>query len=272
MKARLDFTDIIKREFEARLTRNNRYSLRAFARDLKVAPAVMSDVLNKKRGLSRASARSLAKNLGLNRDETNMFCDLVESKHARSKAARQNALVRLKSQKSVLLRSFDLNQKSFEVVSEWYHFPILELLKTRDCIHTPLYIARRLGLHLHQVQAALERMQQLGLIVYSNNRFLVKSDVFRTPDGVPSHIMKQHHEQFLKKAIAAIYTQHLDERDFRGLSIKCSIDDVSYVRDRLREFLLTLDRELSQNQDANEVYQLSTQFFRLTTNHQQEEK
>ena len=86
-----DYRKILRRELEQRINRNPRYSLRSFAKDLKVAPALMSDVLNEKRGLSRFSATRIANRIGLSSSETETFCDLVKSKHARSRLSKLEA-------------------------------------------------------------------------------------------------------------------------------------------------------------------------------------
>jgi len=267
MKANDDFKTFLKRELEQRMNRNPRYSLRAFAKDLQVAPALMSDILNGKRGLSRASATLLAKKLGLTPTETSVFCDLVESKHARSKTQRHQATLRLREQASqgIVLKFLTLDQEKFNVLSDWYHLAILELMKTPTFKNDPKWIANRLALAPHQVTSAFERMESLGLIQRLDNGCVSPaSENVQTPDGISSQAMKNHHEQFMRKATDALYTQNIDERDFRGLTIKCKKRDVAKVREKIKEFLIKLDAELSEDDTADEVYQLSTQFFCLT--------
>lgn len=266
MKADLDFKTLLKRKLEQRMTRNSRYSLRAFAKDMQIAPALMSDILNGKRGLSRTSATHLANRLGLTVTETEIFCDLVESQHARSKAIRQQASLRLKekSAQGIVLNFLTLDQEKFNLISDWYHLAILELMKTSDFQHDPNWIAKRLDLSIHQVKQAFERMKNLGVIREHKGQYLPTSQNIQTPDGVSSQALRLHHEQFLKKATDALYTQNLEERDFRGLTIKCKKSDVPKVREKLKQFLIDLDVELSVEPDGDEVYQLSTQFFCLT--------
>ncbi len=260
-----DFKTLLKRELEQRTGRNPRYSLRAFAKDMQVAPALMSDILNGKRGLSRNSAKHFARKLGLSDSETEVFCDLVESKHARSKTVREQAKSRLiqKAGTGVVLKFLTLDQEKFNLLSDWYHLAIFELMKTSTFQNDPKWIAKRLDLSVHQVTVALSRMVKLGMIVLKNHHYLPASESISTPDGISSQAMKLHHEQFSKKAMEALFTHDLEERDFRGLTIKCKKSDVKLVRERLKKFLLELDAELSQG-EGDEVYQLSTQFYCLT--------
>lgn len=265
MEAKHDFKIILKRELEQRMTKNPRYSLRAFAKDMQIAPALMSDILNGRRGLSRSSALHLARRMDLNPSETELFCDLVESKHARSRVLRQQATIRLKDKvaQGVVLKFLTVDQEQFSVLADWYHAAILELMKTSDYRNDSKWMSARLSLSEHQVKGALERMEKLGLIQLKDDRHIATENFVQLPDGVSSEAMKSHHEQFMKKASEALYTQALEERDFRGVTLTCKKSDVTKVRQRIKKFLIELDQELSQ-EPGDEVYQLSTQFFCLT--------
>lgn len=277
-----DFKKILNRELESRMTRNPRYSLRAFAKDLKMAPAFVSDVLKGKRGLSRQSALKISKKLSLSVSESEHFCDLVESLHARSKAAKQLALQRLESrqQTGVLLKFTTLQNETFHLLSDWYHLALSECLKTNFYQNTEFqtleehhqWLAAYLKLSVRQVENAIFRMEEHRLIEKKNNKYFPTAENIHTPDGIVSEAMKIHHEQHLNKAIDAVYSHSLEERDFRGLTIKCSKKSVPFVREKIKTFLQELDVELTaseKNRDEKDedVYRLSTQFFRLTHNH-----
>src|SRR5689334_15303008 len=92
-----DFRSTLRNELAERCRRNPRYSLRAFARDLGIEPARLSDVLNEKKGFSKTLALRLASRLGFSEKETERFVESVESLHARSKTARRIATERLAS-------------------------------------------------------------------------------------------------------------------------------------------------------------------------------
>ena len=227
----------------------------------------MSDVLNGKRGLSRSSATRIANRIGLSSYETETFCDLVESKHGRSRVSKLEAQERLKKNlsKGAVLKFLTLENDQFDVLADWYHLAILELMKTPGYQDTESFIATRLGLSSLQVRGALERMERFGLIESRLGKRTPTSQNVQTPDGVSSRALKNHHEQFLKLANDALFTQPVEERDFRGVTLKCKKSDVSKVREKVRNFLHELDRELTESSaDGEEVYQLSTQFFSLT--------
>lgn len=60
---------VLQAAFDERKLRNVKYSLRAFSRDLNIAPSYMSEVLKGKKKLSSESACKIALKLGLDDGE-----------------------------------------------------------------------------------------------------------------------------------------------------------------------------------------------------------
>ena len=92
-----DYRNTLRQELVNRCDRNPRYSLRAFARDLSLDPARLSDILNAKKGVYRLRLPKASRAVsGSIRKKTELFCASVEALHARSKAARQAAKSKLR--------------------------------------------------------------------------------------------------------------------------------------------------------------------------------
>lgn len=256
-----EYRDILKRELIERCHRNPKYSLRAFARDLKFAPARLSDVLNGKKGLSRAAALSVAKVLGMSESETARFCDLVDSQHGRSHAAREQAQKRLAQSPP---QAHSLTIDAFRVIADWYHFAILELLKLDNYRNDLSWMAKALDLTELQVSEALGRLERLELIEKRKSRYHPTGAYVSSPDGVPSEALKKFHEQLLKKALDALYLQSVEERDFSAMLMPVALKDVPLARRRIRDFSRKLCKELTSVETVDSVYSLSVQFVNFT--------
>lgn len=87
----LQYQDFLLEEFRSRRSRNPHYSLRAFARDLGMPASKLSQNLRGLCGISVAKAEKIAAKLQMRDDEKHLFLALVESQHARSRVARQQA-------------------------------------------------------------------------------------------------------------------------------------------------------------------------------------
>lgn len=87
-----DYKTFILAEFKRRVEKNSSYSQNAFARDLGISPSRLSEILRGKQGLSLRWAITIAENLHLSKEESEHFCNLVMSKHARSRMQREAAI------------------------------------------------------------------------------------------------------------------------------------------------------------------------------------
>lgn len=87
--------EILRLELEKRIQRNPKYSQNAFARDLGVTSARLSEILAGKKGLSRDAAKQIGQNLEMDQTNLVMFCDLADSHFARGALQRELALQRL---------------------------------------------------------------------------------------------------------------------------------------------------------------------------------
>lgn len=93
-------------------------------------------------------ALRLAKRLGYSKRETELFCTLVEKEHARSRARREAAALRLEKYRNHAVPGSysSLEQDIFEAVSGWYHFSIVELTRVEGFESDPAWISRHLGI------------------------------------------------------------------------------------------------------------------------------
>lgn len=248
--------------FSERLARNSRYSLRAFARDLGISAAGLSQILSGKQGMTASKALEVAQRLGLSPLETNRFRDQVVARHSRNPRTRLEAKSRLtQSQAEASQISID----AFIVVSDWYHFAILELLSLKGFNPSIVGIAKRFGISRQAARLAVERLERLKLLeVKTKGRWVAQKDYTLVPGGMPSDAIKKFHRQVLEQALSALTLQPVQNRNFSSTIIAIDKKDLPLVRDRIKDFRFKLMEELANSPDKNTVYCLSTQFFELT--------
>ena len=235
-----DYRQTLKMALETRMGRNSSYSLRAFARDLNLHPARLSLVLSGKKGLSRKAAEEIATRLGLSKSEIEEFMDQVDSVHCRSKVAKNQAAARMKERYSVQPAAYSLSLDAFQIISDWYHLALVELLRIKKSQHNAQWLAKKLGITEFQVTQALERLLRLELIEEKDGRFEVTQDFMLTTDGIPSEAIKKAHEQILKKAIDALYLQPVSKRDFYSHIFLAQSQDLPEIGQKVRTFIQDL--------------------------------
>ena len=121
---------LLVRELTERKDKNPLFSLRAFARQLKISPAQLSLLINGKKKLSAKLAEQLIDRLNL---DTSEALDLIDgSSHLKQK---------LRSPKTELQV---LSEEEFNLISDWVHFAILELASLKRNKASSRWIASEL--------------------------------------------------------------------------------------------------------------------------------
>lgn len=257
-----DFRAILKEELATRIRQNPRYSLRAFARDLKLAPSRLSEIISGKQGLSRKAAEKVASILGYSPQEKERFCDLVESMHARSRKDREVAKVRLKKH-NMPSKEVQLQVDAFNAIADWYHFAILELMNIDGFKSDTAWIAKRLSISEFETKLALERLARLELITFKGNKIIPATGSGLVNSDIPADSLKKHHAQLLEKAKEAIYLQSPDKRESLSWTIAIDTKMVPKAKEALNQFRNKFCTELEGAENKDGVYCLTIQFFDL---------
>ena len=262
MTTETNYRFILKNEFEKRCSRNPNYSLRAFARDLTLSPSRLSEAMNSKRGISKKAAIKICEKLGFNEIETTLFTTLVESEHSRSPRLRIEAEKKLTHlNKKPLYKTLQMDV--FRLISDWYHYAILELTEIEAFRNDVNWISNKLNISKIEAELAIKRMKRLGLIVEENSSLKPSENFTASPSGVPSEYIKKFHEQVLDKAKKALYLQDLEERDFSSLSFSIDTAKLSEAKRLLKKFRREFAELMTSSGKKDSVYNLSIQFFRL---------
>jgi uncharacterized protein (TIGR02147 family) len=259
-----DYREFLREELEERCSFNPRYSLRAFARDLKISPARLSEVLNGKKGLSQKAALALAELLKLSESDSRYFCELVASFHSRSPVAKSVAQAKLRAHWGTGIEH-NLQIDAFKVISDWHHLALLQLIPLKRFRSEPAWISRNLGVDIETVRSSLDRLERLNLIRRTKSgKIRARHDLVFSPDGVPSDAVRKFHRQILEKAIHSLTDQDLTERDVTAFLLPVETSRLPEVRERIRKFQKRISEEFGSSAQADHVYSLSMQFFRLT--------
>lgn len=252
-------------ELMRRQKRNHSYSQRAFARDLEILPSRLSELMSGKVGISFANANKIAGKLGLPDDEKSMFLDLVQSEFGRSAAIRKASSERLRDR---LQEAYAFKQEEFNVISDWYHAAILELVDLKSFEATAKHVSKRLGISDEIAGEALERLKRLNILQINGTKATKTHRNRGTTLDIPSAYIRKSHAQVLRKAEECLETKPVDQRDYSYMMFAMPKKKVSH----LKKVLLATRRELVQEIEALEleggdsVFCLAMQCFEVTEN------
>lgn len=263
-----NFTDarsLIATSFQLKKSRNPKFSLRAWARQLGYKnPSLLSDIICGRRSPSRDFLMKLSSHLMLSQDVQKR---LLES------ASRATSRVR---RRELTSSTFKLDLDDFRLIAEWYHLAILELFDLKTFKPDPRWIARHLckPVSVNLIQDALDRLQRLGFVVRDEYGSLKKSpmaDAYFIGRRQSNEAIRMHHSQTVSMALETL-TQSLDARDFSGTTFAIRREAAESVRKEIYRFhkrLLTLQAPAG---DGDEVLRVNVQMFRLDKNDNFEEE
>jgi len=154
------FRQLLQEELAKRCARNPRYSLRAFARYLRLDHSTLSQLLRGRRRFTARTIASLGARLSLPPGVITQFVEL-ERTPPESWAARE-------------LRQ--LSRDAALSLAEWHHHAILELTRLASFKPDVRWIARVLDVPVDDVNVAITRLTRLGLLdMQSRTRWVDKA-------------------------------------------------------------------------------------------------
>ncbi|MBS1986216.1 MAG: DUF4423 domain-containing protein [Bdellovibrionales bacterium] len=262
MQTATDYRDLLKVELTKRRLKNPRYSLRAFARDLKLGPEWLSRIFSGQEGLSRARALDISQRLGFDESTTQTFCDLVESKHGRSAEDRRNAKLRLQLRLEQRVQNLSLD--AFLAMREWYHLAILQLVALPGFKCEGPWLARRLHITPIEAKHALARLQKLELLTQNEfGEWQAPTAFLAGPDGISSEAIRAFHEQILRKSLTALQNESFATRSITTAMLPFDTQHLPQAREAIRKFRQSFEQQMPESNTKNSVYALAVQFIRV---------
>jgi uncharacterized protein (TIGR02147 family) len=253
------YRDRLKAELTRRQMVNPRYSLRAFAKSVGLSAPFLSQVLTGRKNLSIEAAAGLTEKLGYSPEEASAFCQQVQVGNASTLKTRNI----LQSRELDVESGFSsLELESFAVMSDWYHFAILELSTCKGFRSNTSYISEKLEIAPAVAERAVDRLLKLGLLRKEKGRWFKTNKFLATPTDRPNLALQNFHAQMLEKARRALTDVPVQERDITGVTLSVSAERMPIAKKEIRRFLMRMSKILDSDV-AEQVVQLNVQFFPL---------
>jgi uncharacterized protein (TIGR02147 family) len=256
----IDYRDFLKNELEAIQKVKCRYSLRAWARDAGISAAFVSQLFSHKKKLSSDKAALIGNSLKWEREKILFFSQLVQYQNCQDPKAKNGLKKGLLKFRRKYPIYYNLEEEQFKLISDWYHFAILEISELKTFKSDPIWIARSLGISVSTCREAVTRLKRLGLLVETNG-VLRKTKNNYAIANVASQAIRNFHRQNLDRAKAAIESQPLSEREFRGATMAIDPKNIPLAKKKIAQFTSELMALLEEG-EKKVVYHFSSQLFR----------
>lgn len=244
-------------------SKNPKFSQRAFAKYLAISPGQFNLVLQGKKHISEETALRIATCLRLEEKEADYLCNLVRLESAKSPESKQfiaRKLEELHPKQSFHTLSLD----TFKVISDWYHYAIMEMITLDGFKADPAWIAKRLKISKTEVELALERLERLELIKKEKNGWAKTNEFVAARSDLFNEALRKFHEQSLEKAKDSLKTLKSEEMEFGAITMSIDPQKIPEAKKRMKQFRLDMAKYLGKGK-RTETYQLAMQLFKLTT-------
>lgn len=259
---------ILSQEFTSRSLRNHQYSLRAFARDLGVSPASLSNILCGKQSISRSLAESMSSHLLIPDSSKEIFILSADYCSTRSALSRKSIKQRL----CILLRdeTSRLDLDAFTVIQDPMHFAVLECLKIPTLNDDLNKIANFLGIDLDQAHAIAQRLQSVKLVYLDNGKLIPTVESTYTFPKASNFAIQNYHAAILARATDSLRNS-IETRTFCSLLTACSREERKNIEKKLNDFMKKLEFEIeTSTAPKNDVCAIG--FFDFSLERSQNEK
>ncbi|MGE3759418.1 MAG: DUF4423 domain-containing protein, partial [Pseudobdellovibrionaceae bacterium] len=156
----------------------------------------------------------------------------------------------------------EVKLESFELISEWYHAALVELVETKNFSSSPNKIAKKLGISVEQAEDAVKRLLRLGILLKKDGE-LLKTNDFSQVVGAPVEAIQSFHKQHLNHALTAMLNQDPSEREISGVTMALDKEQLPELRELIVEFQNRLTNICNVAKSKDSVYHLAMQFYRL---------
>lgn len=159
-----------------------------------------------------------------------------------------------------------LDDKSFQLISQWYCTAIREMVRLDQFFEDPNWISKKLRFKVTPTEAerAIELLIQAGLLKRDERQKLVIAQGrFHTTDDKASEAIRRYHHSMLTHAQAALDQFRVDEREFTAATLTMNIERFQEAKELIREFRSRFAKLLEEDK-GNVTAQIQIQFFPLT--------
>jgi len=249
-------------ELARRAERNPGYSLRAFARALRTDPGALSRILSGQKVPSYKLSQRIFQTLMLSPEEQNEFLSsIVRTRQSTGIKRLSPVLKQFRNPHSERPRELSLDV--FRVISDWYHYAILELTYVEGFRSDPKWIAQKLGISAVEAKLAVERLLALELLKIEDGAYVKTDFLLTTADrDMTTAAHRKRQKQVLQKAIHSLENDPIELRNQSAMTMAIDPKKVPAAKKKIDEFLQELCSFLESG-DRLQVYELSASLFPL---------
>lgn len=258
----LNYRLILSRELESRCAANEKYSLRAFSKDLGVSPSRISEILKNKQGLSVKAAEAMAEKMKFTLQEKAHFCQLVHAETTKSPHEKRAKLKKIGS--PIIENASTVLPEKMLWISDVRCFAILEALELHPRIHVKA-LSDKLKINLSELQQLLKHLlASEEIVLKKNGEYQVNKKVTKSSDEIPAQAIRALHQSAMKEGIRSVDMLPMDQRENATLTFALDKNDIPWLKQEMKKFRDELAAQIVAKKKAkNSIVTVNLTMFRV---------
>ncbi|MEZ4814143.1 MAG: DUF4423 domain-containing protein [Bdellovibrionota bacterium] len=237
---------VLLEAYEERKLKNSRYSLRSFAKYLKLPPSTVVEIMNTARSPSKRVTQTICERLFLNPEECLQLLNARNASYFRP----ENTTL--------------LDMDTFHLISSALHIGLLTLIQCDEFKNDSEWMAERLNSSSRLVEKAIERLLRLKLVVPDKKRGLkVVSLNIQSSDGIKNMSLRKSHAETLDLAKESLMNDPVELRSIRSMTMAIDPNLLPEAEEKIKKFQEELC-EFLESGKKKEVYRMNINLFPLT--------
>ncbi len=265
-----DYRTFLKSHFGETKKTNPLWSYMAWSKSLGLSDnSSLLKIMKGKREAGPKLMAKLNKYFVFNQQEMIYFEDLIRLSKVKNDSRLELAIIERMKTNSPRKEFKLLDDRTFSIVSKWWHFAIRQMTKLDSFKSDITWIQKilRFKVDKRELQQAIDTMIEMDLLKKDSQtkKLQIQVPALSSQDDIPSEAVKQHHEAMLDNAKISLRTISPLEREITGQTFTIQQKNLpaakEYIRNMMDEFT-----HLFESTQGDEVYQIQTQLFPLTQN------
>jgi uncharacterized protein (TIGR02147 family) len=264
--------EVVNNELARRIEQNRKYSLRQFAKELEMAPSLLSDFLREKKKISSSRLEEVLKKIPhlAAKERTSLLLEYT-SLSARSHSERTYAGAKKKAMEGHEFRSIPHYQENF--YQHWQVFALCSAMELDDFDGTAAFLAKKLYLNEFEVNHLLRGLKKdevvevlpSGLLRFNGKKLALNLA------GKSNLAARERLKKSVEQGLQALEKISPEDRDFSTVTMSIDRSKLPEARERIKKFRRELMVFLEEG-CKNEVFELSIALFPLKGPHSIEQR
>ena len=229
--------------FKDKVKSNPSFSLRSFARQLEISPAVLSRIFKGERTLTFKLAVRVAEALNLENGEREKLYSFYIPANKCSNL------------------EFNEEEDQYHALKDWYHYAITQMLMIKNFDEDYRWMARMLGINEFETKEAIARLIRLKILERdANDQLALKKSYFDASPNVASLGIKHFKNQILEKTKMTLDEPH---HFFSSMTIAINEEKISEAKKEIKKFKTNMKNILGEGSKTR-IYNLGIHFIPLS--------